>query len=101
MKAGTKHRSETRARIQATARAAVQAGTWPSPGPLWTPAEDAVLGTVPDTEVSRMLGRSLGSIAARRHKLGIASPRRAGRPPGSTKRAGKRPVSNNDGSPSV
>lgn len=49
-------------------------------GPPWTPAEDAQLGTAPDAEISARTGRSLGSIAARRHKLGIASPSRPGRP---------------------
>jgi hypothetical protein len=48
--------------------------------PPWTPAEDAQLGTAPDSTLAARLGRSRGSIAARRHYLGIPSPRPAGRP---------------------
>jgi hypothetical protein len=50
----------------------VAAGTWPSPsGPLWTPAEDAMLGTMPDGQLAARIGRTAGSVAARRHKLRI------------------------------
>lgn len=79
-----KNRSpESRARSRAAALAAVAAGRWPSPtGPPWSPAEDSLLGTAPDSEIAARLGRSRGSVAARRHKLGIKSPARAGRPPG-------------------
>ena len=79
----------TRAAIAAGARAAVAAGHWPAPGPLWTPAEDALLGTMSDPRVAAATGRSLGSIAARRHKLGIPAASSPGRPHGTTRTAKK------------
>lgn len=90
IKSPPKHRKK-RARLSPEARAnickgaldAIAAGRWPSPaGPPWTPAEDAQLGTAPDSVIAARLGRSRGSVAGRRHKLGIASPAKAGRPIG-------------------
>ena len=37
----------------------------------WTPAEDALLGTLPDTALARQLKRALSSIGMRRRQLGI------------------------------
>ncbi|MFO0806239.1 MAG: hypothetical protein U0791_24310 [Gemmataceae bacterium] len=37
----------------------------------WTPAEDAMLGTAPDSVVARNLGRSHSIIGYRRRMLGI------------------------------
>lgn len=96
MKPGSKHSAATRAKMSKPR---------PSYPGAWTPAEDAILGTVPDAEVSARLGRSRGSVAARRHKLGIASPSGRGRPQGSTgipwHPALKGPRSNKSGSPSA
>ena len=58
----------------AAIRSRVDAGTWTPRGkPQWTPAEDAQLGTIPDGALVVTLGRSRGSIVARRHKLGVSS----------------------------
>ena len=49
-------------------------GNWLRPDTVpWTPEQDALLGTAPDAEVARRLGRSLGAVYSRRHNLGIAS----------------------------
>jgi hypothetical protein len=40
----------------------------------WLPEEEALLGTVPDAEVARRLGRPHTSVSAHRRHLGIASP---------------------------
>jgi hypothetical protein len=50
----------------------------------WAPAEDALLGTLPDKEVARRTGRTLQAVKDRRRQLGIYL-----RPPGRRKR--KRP----------
>lgn len=81
------HSHAARAAIRAGAERAIAEGRWSSPGPLWTPAEDAQLGTAPDAQVAARLGRSRGSVAARRHKLGIPATAAPGRPAGSAKRA--------------
>jgi len=39
----------------------------------WTPAEDAVLGTAPDTEIAARLGRHIAIVCIRRQKLGISN----------------------------
>ena len=86
MKKNQSHSEETRARM----RQAVAAGRRPSPaGPLWTAEEDLLLGTMPDKQVAAATGRSLGSIYARRSKLGIASVRPPGRPVGWRKNKGQ------------
>lgn len=40
-------------------------------GPLWTPAQEALLGTVPDEEVARRIGRSEKGVREKREELGI------------------------------
>ena len=76
-------RPEQRENIRQGAKNAVKNGTWSSPaGPLWTPAEDAQLGTAPDSAIAARLGRSVGSVGARRHKLRIPAATPRGRPPG-------------------
>jgi hypothetical protein len=40
----------------------------------WTPEQDKLLGTLPDTEVGQRLGRSRHSVQARRLLLGIKVP---------------------------
>src|SRR5687767_9547077 len=37
----------------------------------WTPKEDRLLGTKPDSVVGRQLGRSAHAVLQRRHRLGI------------------------------
>ncbi|MFO0806012.1 MAG: hypothetical protein U0791_23145 [Gemmataceae bacterium] len=37
----------------------------------WTPAEDAMLGTAPDSIIARSLARSKSTISNRRRQLGI------------------------------
>lgn len=64
----------------------------PEPGtakPRWTPAEDAQLGTLPDAELARRLGRSRASVIARRIRLGIESAAPVGRPVGCSSGWGK------------
>ena len=39
----------------------------------WTPAEDALLGTLPDRELGKKLGRTKVAIRNRRHVLGKAA----------------------------
>jgi hypothetical protein len=39
--------------------------------PSWEPAEDALLGTMPDEEVAARTGRTLGAVRERRAKLDI------------------------------
>jgi len=49
----------------------------------WLPEHVALLGTLPDEEVARRLGRPLQSVTQKRFKLGIANPlggRRGHRP---------------------
>jgi hypothetical protein len=41
----------------------------------WTPEEIALLGTLPDEELARQLGRSLNSVSLKRRRLKIANPR--------------------------
>jgi hypothetical protein len=43
-------------------------------GNRWRPEEIALLGTLPDQEVARLLGRSLQSVTQKRIKLGVANP---------------------------
>ena len=83
MRKNQSHSEESRARIAESLHAAREAGRWKSPGgPLWTAHEDSLLGTMPDKQVAAATGRSLGSIYARRSKLGIPSMRPPGRPVG-------------------
>jgi hypothetical protein len=42
-------------------------------GRQWTPAEDAMLGTLPDDEVAKRIGRKPSAVRVRRAKLGIPS----------------------------
>jgi hypothetical protein len=42
-------------------------------GPLWRAWEVALLGTVPDREVARRMGRSVAGVRRKRTKLGIAN----------------------------
>jgi hypothetical protein len=39
----------------------------------WKPKELALLGTLPDEELARRLGRSLIAVSTKRRRLGIAS----------------------------
>jgi hypothetical protein len=41
----------------------------------WKPEEVALLGTLPDDELARRLGRSLGSVSLKRRRLKIPNPR--------------------------
>ena len=41
---------------------------------LWTSEEDKLLGTAPDLELAKMLGRSVAAVAYRRNTLGIRAP---------------------------
>jgi hypothetical protein len=41
--------------------------------PAWTPKQRSLLGTMPDSAVARKLGCTVGSVFARRKKLGIPS----------------------------
>jgi hypothetical protein len=48
----------------------------------WTPEEDALLGTAPDTELAARLGRHISTVCIRRQELSIPNPywqRRCGR----------------------
>jgi hypothetical protein len=44
-------------------------------GPLWTPEELALLGTMSNEEVAARVGRSVKAVRVKRNKLGIATPR--------------------------
>jgi hypothetical protein len=48
-----------------------QRGRPKKPTPPWTPAEDALLGTMPDQEVARRLNRTLTAVWLRRHCLNL------------------------------
>jgi hypothetical protein len=41
-------------------------------GPWWTKAEVALLGRVPDEEVARRTGRTVGAVRQKRERLGRA-----------------------------
>jgi hypothetical protein len=43
-------------------------------GPLWTPEDVALLGTVPDDEVAQRTGRTAGAVRQKREELGIPNP---------------------------
>ena len=43
-------------------------------GPLWTAEEIALLGTAPDEEVARRVGRTLNAVRFMRDRLGISRP---------------------------
>jgi hypothetical protein len=43
-------------------------------GPRWTPAELALLGTLPDEEVAAPIGKTLAAVSLKRRRLGIANP---------------------------
>jgi len=83
MKKNQPHTQESRDRIrQGVLDTRAAGGGARNFGEPWTAAEDAVLGTRPDSAVSAMTGRSLGSIYARRAKLGIPTVTPRGRPVG-------------------
>ena len=46
-------------------------GIRPPVGRLWTPEEDALLGALPDSEVAKRTGRTLGAVRSRRVELGM------------------------------
>jgi hypothetical protein len=46
---------------------------------LWTAEEDALLGTMPDVDVARRIGRTVKSVRARRRVLRIPSTSGKGR----------------------
>src|SRR5262245_16343559 len=41
---------------------------------IWTSAELALLGTIPDDEVAEQLGRMVNAVRLRREKLGLRNP---------------------------
>src|SRR5262249_5647078 len=43
-------------------------------GPPWIPADIALLGTVPDKEIARRAGRTVGAVRQKREELGIPNP---------------------------
>ncbi len=43
-------------------------------GPLWTPEDIALLGTVPDEDVARKTSRTVEAVRQKREKLGIPNP---------------------------
>jgi hypothetical protein len=45
-----------------------------SPGPRWTKKEVALLGTAPDEDIARRVGRTKTAIYMKRWSLGIANP---------------------------
>jgi hypothetical protein len=52
--------------------AAKRRGAWPpAAGRPWTAEEDGLLGTMPDAEVAKRTGRSLGAVRDRRYARGI------------------------------
>lgn len=53
--------------------------TEPYKRPPWTREEDEVLGKASDGETAKRLGRSRGSVGARRHYLGIPAATKPGR----------------------
>jgi len=67
---GRKQSAETREKRRATAK---RRGTIPPgmKGPIWTAAELALLGTMPDAEVATRIGRSLAAVQSRRYGLGM------------------------------
>ena len=72
---------ETKEKLRVVALARISRGEWCAKK-LWTPTEDAALGTAPDGELGALLGRPRGSVVARRHKLGIPAFRSPGRSKG-------------------
>ena len=40
-------------------------------GPRWTEAEVQLLGTLPDAEVARMIGKSVNGVRVKRTRLGV------------------------------
>jgi hypothetical protein len=69
---GKKASEETRRRMS---EAHKLRGTIPPAmaGPLWTPEEDALLGTMPDKDVAERIGRTPTAVHAHRSDLGIPS----------------------------
>ena len=43
-------------------------------GPLWTPEDIPLLGTLPDKEVARRTGRTVNGVRLKREELGIPNP---------------------------
>jgi hypothetical protein len=43
-------------------------------GPLWTPEDVALLGIIPDEELARRTGRTVGAVRQKREELGSANP---------------------------
>jgi hypothetical protein len=72
---GTRQSEETvRRRMQTRLeRGYPPTGRWTEDG--WKPEEIALLGTMPDEELARQLGRSLNSVSLKRRRLKIANPR--------------------------
>jgi hypothetical protein len=64
----------TRARLAATAWVAARHSSW-------TPAEDAILGTMTDAAAAALIGCSESAAQARRYRLGIPSQRPSKAPP--------------------
>jgi hypothetical protein len=59
-------------------------------GPRWTPAEVALLGTLPDEELAAQIGKTPVAVSLKRRRLGIANPCDRRRRPGA---AGRRAAS--------
>jgi hypothetical protein len=51
----------------------------PKAGPAWSPKRDALLGTMPDEEVTRRTGRTLAAVVCRRCVLRVTKFGRRGR----------------------
>jgi hypothetical protein len=63
------HTEESRRKMSRTHK---RRGTRPPrAGPAWTPAEDALLGTMPDAEVADRTGRTVMAVRVRRSLLGV------------------------------
>jgi hypothetical protein len=63
----------TRATRRKLSEAHKRRGALPPGVRIWTPAEDALLGTDMDKRIAKALGRTWASVCSRRQMLGIAS----------------------------
>jgi hypothetical protein len=70
LRLGSRHSRATRKKMSATHK---RLGSLPPCGRLWTPQEEALLGTSFDRMVAVALGRTWSAVATRREKLGIPS----------------------------